>query len=117
MVPSSLTISQSTPAGRSPASTARSIDASVWPGRRSTPPALARSGTTWPGRDRSVGTVSAEASRRMVCARSAAEMPVVTPLRASTVTAYAVPRLSWLVWYIGGRSRRSASGSGSGTQM
>ena len=32
-------------------------------------------------------------------------------------TAYAVPRLSWLVWNIGGRSRRSASSSVIGTQM
>ena len=46
MVPSSCTISQITPAGRSPASRARSTAASVWPGRRSTPPGLARSGNT-----------------------------------------------------------------------
>ena len=116
MVPSSLTSSHSTPAGRSPASTARSIAASVCPGRRSTPPALARSGTTWPGRDRSEGWVAGSASSRMVCARSAAEMPVLTPSRASTVTVYAVPRRSWLVWYCGGRSSRSASSSVSGAQ-
>ena len=57
------------------------------------------------------------ASRRMVCARSVAEMPVLTPCAASTVTVYAVPRRSWLVWYIGGRSSRSHTLSGSGTQM
>ena len=45
------------------------------------------------------------------------EMPVDTPSRASTVTAYAVPRRSWLVWYIGGRSSRSQSAAVSGTQM
>ena len=59
----------------------------------------------------------ASASSRMVCARSAAEMPVVTPSRASTVTVYAVPRRSWLPRNIGGRSSRSASASVSGTQM
>jgi hypothetical protein len=61
--------------------------------------------------------VVGSASSRIVCARSAAEMPVVTPSRASTVTVYAVPRRSWLVWYIGGRSSRSASASVSGAQM
>ena len=61
--------------------------------------------------------VSAEPSSRIVCARSAAEMPVLIPSRASTVTVYAVPRRSWLVWNIGGRSRRSASSSVTGTQM
>ncbi len=82
----SLTTSQSVPEGRSPASTARSTAASVCPGRRSTPPSLARSGTMWPGRARSAAVVSAEARVRMVCARSEAEMPEVTPSRASTVT-------------------------------
>src|SRR6266480_2559462 len=52
----------------------------------------------------------------MVCARSDAEMPVLTPSRASTVTAYAVPRRSWLVWYIGGSSSRSQSSLASGAQ-
>ena len=80
MVPSSLTSSHSTPAGRSPASRARSTAASVCPGRRSTPPARARSGTTCPGRDRSAGRVAGSASSRIVCARSAAEMPVLTPV-------------------------------------
>jgi hypothetical protein len=61
--------------------------------------------------------VAGSASTRIVRARSAAEMPVLTHSRASTVTAYAVPRLSWLVWYIGGRSSRSASASVIGTQM
>jgi hypothetical protein len=88
MSPSSFcdTTSQSTPAGRRPARRARSTAASVWPVRRSTPPSRARSGTTWPGRLKSTGEVSAEASRRIVRARSLAEMPVLTPSRASTVT-------------------------------
>ena len=82
----SLTTSHSTPAGLSPASTARSTAASVCPGRRSTPPSLARSGTTCPGRARSAEVVDSSASSRMVCARSVAEMPVLMPSRASTVT-------------------------------
>ena len=61
MVPSSLTISQITPAGGSPASAARSTAASVCPGRRSTPPSPARSGNTWPGRVSSCGSVAESA--------------------------------------------------------
>ncbi len=53
IVPSSFMISQTTPAGFSPASRARSTAASVWPERSSTPPGRARSGKTWPGRTRS----------------------------------------------------------------
>ena len=49
IVPSSLTTSASTPAGGRPASLARSTAASVWPGRRRTPPSTARRGNTWPG--------------------------------------------------------------------
>ena len=118
MSPSSFcdTISQSTPAGASPAIRARSTDASVCPGRRSTPPSFARSGTTWPGRRKSFAVDAGSASSRIVCARSAAEMPVLMPSAASTVTLYAVPRASWFVWYIGGRSSRSASASVSATQ-
>ncbi len=44
--PSSCTISQITPAGVSPASRARSTDASVCPVRTRTPPSMARSGNT-----------------------------------------------------------------------
>ncbi len=64
MAPSSfwLTISQIAPAGCSPASRARSTAASVWPGRRSTPPSLARSGTTWPGLVKSSATAAGSAS-------------------------------------------------------
>ena len=53
----------------------------------------------------------------MVRARSAAEMPVVIPVFASTVTVKAVRKLSRLVWCIGGRSSRSQSASVSATQM
>ena len=89
--PSSLTSSHSAPAGVSPASRARSTAASVWPGRRSTPPSMARSGTTWPGRVSSHGSVAESDSTLIVRARSSAEMPVAFTSRASTVTAYAVP--------------------------
>ena len=44
---------------------------------------------------------------RMVCARSRAEMPVVTPCRASMLTVKAVPRTDWLSGVIIGK--RSAS--------
>ena len=111
------TISHSAPAGASPASRARSTAASVWPGRRSTPPSRARSGRTCPGRTRSPGPAAGSASNRIVWARSEAEIPVVTPSFASTVTVKAVRKLSELVWCIGGRSRRSHSVSVSATQM
>ena len=97
MVPSSFTSSHNTAAGRRPAIRARSTAASVCPGRRRTPPSLARSGTTCPGRASCPGLVPGSASNRIVYARSAAEMPVLTFSRASTVTVYAVPRRSWLV--------------------
>ena len=83
-------ISQITPAGVRPASRARSTAASVWPVRSSTPPALALSGNTWPGWTRSRGEAWASMATAMVRARSAAEMPVVTPSRASTDTVNAV---------------------------
>ena len=86
MVPSSLTSSAIAPAGDCPANRARSTAASVWPARRSTPPGTARSGKTWPGRVSSKGSVAESASTRIVWARSAAEMPVETPSRASTET-------------------------------
>ena len=79
-------ISASTPAGRSPASRARSTAASVCPARRMTPPGTARSGTMWPGRRRSPGWVAGSASSRTVRARSVAEIPVPMPSLASTVT-------------------------------
>ena len=59
--------------------------------RASTPPRRARSGKTWPGRCRSSGRVAGSTAVRMVAARSAAEMPVVTLPRASMETVKAVP--------------------------
>ena len=85
IVPSSLTISQITPAGVSPASRVRSTAASVWPARLSTPPSRARSGKTCPGRLKAAPSSRASASPRMVAARSAAEIPVVVPEARSTV--------------------------------
>ena len=53
--PVSFRISQSTPAGISPAIRARSTAASVCPARRSTPPSFATSGNKCPGRVKSAG--------------------------------------------------------------
>ncbi len=85
--PSSLTTSQITPAGVRPAIRARSTEASVCPGRRSTPPSTARSGKTCPGRVSSHGSVAESTRTRIVRERSRAEMPVEIPSRASTETA------------------------------
>ena len=92
IVPSSFMISQITDAGSRPAMPARSQPASVWPARTSTPPSLRRAAERcgragrgrrpwrcWPRRPASVR------------ARSAAEMPVVTPSAASIETVKAVP--------------------------
>ncbi|MEZ4393520.1 MAG: hypothetical protein R3A48_20820 [Polyangiales bacterium] len=92
MEPSSFMISQITPAGLRPAICARSMLPSVCPVRCSTPPGRARSGNTCPGDTRSSGFASGETATRMVCARSAAEIPVETPSRASMLTVNAVPR-------------------------
>ena len=96
MVPSSFMISQITPAGVRPAMRARSTEASVCPARTSTPPSRARSGNTWPGRARSPGRQSGSIACRMVRVRSAAEMPVVTPSRASIDSQKAVPKFEVL---------------------
>lgn len=80
MEPSGLANSQSTPAGLRPASRARSIAASVWPRRASTPPGSARRGKTWPGLARSRGRQSSATAVLTVVTRSTAETPVVTPL-------------------------------------
>ena len=86
MVPSSSMISQITPAGFKPARRARSIDPSVWPARTITPPCLPLRGNTCPGRTRSLGLELSATAVRIVVARSAAEIPVVTPHRASMDT-------------------------------
>ncbi len=103
IVPSSFMISQTMPAGTSPASWARSTAASVWPARRRTPPSRARSGKTWPGWTRSCGVEAGSIATWIVWARSAAEIPVVTPSRASTETVKAVPRRASFRGVIGGR--------------
>src|SRR3954471_4256425 len=57
-----------------------------------TPPLRARSGNTCPGRTRSRGRVSAAIATWTVWARSAAEMPVLVPSRASIDAQNAVSR-------------------------
>ena len=54
--------------------------------RSSTPPGLDFSGKTWPGWTRSRGRAAGSIATWIVRARSAAEMPVVTPSRASIET-------------------------------
>ncbi len=115
--PSSATISAIAPTGSSPASRMSSTAASVCPPRSRTPPSTARSGRMCPGRITLDGVDAGFASTLRVCARSAALMPVVMPSAASTLTVYAVPRASWLVSTIGGRSRASARSAGIGAQM
>ena len=117
MVPSSFMISQMTAAGLSPASLQRSTPPSVCPARESTPPALARRGKTWPGVTRSSGRTLSATAARMVVALSAAEMPVVTPARASMETVKLVPNREPLRWVISGRSSRSMHSGAIGRQM
>src|SRR5512132_2113790 len=83
IVPSSFMTSQMTPDGVRPARRAMSTPASVWPARTSTPPSRASSGNTWPGETISSGPFVASIATAIVRARSEAEMPVVTPSRAS----------------------------------
>ncbi len=105
MVPSSLRISTITDAGANPPSRARSQPASVWPARTSTPPGWAISGKTWPGCTKSLGSASRRTAARMVVARSAADIPVVTPAAASMDTVKLVDaRLLSLLTISGRRS-------------
>ena len=94
IVPSSFITSQMTPAGKRPARRARSMAASVCPARSRTPPGRARSGNMCPGLSRSSGRVLGSIATRTVCARSAAEMPVVVPCFASIGTQKAVPNFA-----------------------
>uniref|UniRef100_A0A7C9AS81 Uncharacterized protein n=1 Tax=Opuntia streptacantha TaxID=393608 RepID=A0A7C9AS81_OPUST len=94
--PSSSTISQITPTGSSPASIARSTEASVWPALFKTPPSLYFNGNIWPGRLKSPGFESFDARALTVVALSWADTPVVVPFFASTVTVNAVQSLSSL---------------------
>ncbi len=70
---------------------ARSQPASVCPARTRTPPGSALTGKMCPGWTMSVGLASAATAARTVRARSAAEMPVVTPSAASIETVKFVP--------------------------
>ena len=90
MVPSSFMISQITDEGLQPAMAAKSQPASVWPARMSTPPSTACNGKIWPGWTKSVGRLFLATATCTVLARSAAEMPVVTPSAASIETVKAV---------------------------
>lgn len=117
MVPFSCMISQMTPAGSRPASMARSVAASVWPALRRTPPSADWRGKMWPGLTRASGLVSGSARRFTVRARSAAEMPVVMPLAASTEMVKAVLSASVFLLLICGRSRFSACSEVMGAQM
>ena len=112
-------ISQMTPAGVRPARRARSTEPSVCPVRTSTPPSRARSGKTWPGVTRSSGRDVDIAAMRVVWARSAALMPVVTPARASMLTVNAVPSSGPVrpALCIIGRPRRETCSSVRVTQM
>src|SRR3954449_3507094 len=103
--------SQISPAGVQPASRARSIDASVWPVRSSTPPGRALSGLTCPPLTMSCGPLAGSTAVRIVCARSAALIPVVTPSRASMVT---VNGVWWAVSFFSDMSSRPSSSQRSG---
>ena len=68
-----------------------------------------RSGKMWPGLTKSLATAAESASFLIVVARSAAEMPVLTPSLASTVTVNAVRMLSVFCVVISGSWSRSRS--------
>mmetsp|Transcript_34984 Transcript_34984/g.75752 ORF Transcript_34984/g.75752 Transcript_34984/m.75752 type:complete len:240 (-) Transcript_34984:355-1074(-) len=117
MVPSLLTSSQRTPAGKHPPSLARSTAASVCPARLSTPPSLHRSGKMCPGLLKSSGLDPGEASAWSVATLSAAEMPVLVPFFRSTETVNAVPMASLPFSTIWCRPSRSKSSPSMPTQM
>ncbi len=117
MVPSSFMISQTTPDGSSPASRAMSTAASVWPARTSTPPSRAISGKMCPGVARSARVDLGSIATWTVRARSAAEMPVVMPSRASMLTVNAVERRDSLPCAISGRPSASTRRRDSARQI
>ena len=94
-----------------PARRARSTEASVCPARTRTPPLRARSGNMWPGRARSDGRVLGSMATLMVWARSWAEIPVVTPSRASMASQKAVPYCEVFSLDMGPRRRWSRRSS------
>ncbi len=99
-------ISQITPAGLNPAKRARSTAASVCPARTRTPPSRANSGKIWPGVVMSSGVALGATAAAIVRARSGAEIPVVTPSRASIDTVKAVPKRLAFFCGISSRPRR-----------
>ena len=117
MDPSSFMISQITPPGRMPHIFARSTAASVCPARTSTPPWRARKGNMWPGRARSCGRASSRIVTRIVCARSAAEIPVDTPSAASMDSQNAVPKRDVFFAEIRGKCRASQISEDSARQI
>ena len=109
IVPSSFMISQTTPAGVRPARRARSTAASVCPTARARRRLGRAAGRRAPGCTRSCGVEVGSIATWIVRARSAAEMPVVTPSRASIETVNAVPNCASFCSVIGaGRAGRSA---------
>src|SRR4051794_6865269 len=113
IVPSSFWTSQITPAGMSPARRARAMEASVWPVRSRTPPALAFSGWTWPPTTMSSLLFSGSMATCIVCAWSWTLIPVVTPSRASMVTVNGV----WCgVSFLAAISSRPSSSQRSGVR-
>ena len=76
IVPSSRIISQQSPLGFNPASTARSTVASVCPVRFKTPPSLASNGNICPGLRKSSGFASSFIAAIAVSERSNADIPV-----------------------------------------
>ena len=67
-----------------------STTASVWPALTKLPPSLATSGNTWPGVTISSCPLLTLVATEIVCALSCADIPVVTPSRASIDTVNAV---------------------------
>ncbi len=96
-------ISQITDAGSKPAKRARSQPASVCPARCNTPPGCAMSGKICPGWTISAGLACAATAVWMVCARSAAEIPVVMPSAASIDKVKFVPCCAPLASTINGK--------------
>ena len=92
MLPSSFIISQMTAVGEPPANKAKSQPASVCPERMRTPPGCAIKGKIWPGCTKSSGLACGATATWIVRARSAAEIPVVTPEAASIEMVKLVPR-------------------------
>ena len=94
-----------------------STAASVWPARTSTPPSRARSGKTWPGVAMSCGPERGSIATATVRARSCAEMPVVTPSRASIETVKAVSWRDEFACAISGSPSASSRSPGSARQI